>query len=151
MGYASNSAHKDDGQTMSLLTNRPRGGRPLARAETDRSRPQLLADAAALGTIVRAERVARGLSQGEMAARLGVSRGLISALEGGGRGVRMDIALRILADLGVRLLAIPEGLAEGAAIAGPEPLRPSQSPPAPEARDASGPARDGGPRSGRGP
>lgn len=104
---------------MPSPTPRARGGRPLAASEVVRGRPHAVTDMAALGALVRAERVARSLSQEEMAARLGVSRAFLSALERGGRGVRMDIVFRILADLGVRLLAISGGSVEGGADPSP--------------------------------
>lgn len=94
-------------------TNPPnRRGRPLAKAEVSTKAPMVLPDAATLGALVRAERVARGLPQTEMAARLGVSRGLMAGLERGDRGVRLDLALRVLADLGIELVAVPSGAAE---------------------------------------
>ena len=94
---------------MSDSHTQNRGGRPLARAEVSTQAPLRVQQAASLGALVRAERVGRGLNQAEMAARLGVSRGLLAGLERGDRGVRLDLVLQVLADLGIELVAIPSG------------------------------------------
>lgn len=60
-----------------------------------------------VGVLLRAERAARGLSQASMSARLGVSRQQLVALEGGAEGVAAGTLLRILADLGIVVLALP--------------------------------------------
>ena len=86
-----------------------RGGRPLATAKVSTQAPLRVQQAANLGALVRAERVGRGLNQAEMAARLGVSRGLLAGLERGDRGVRLDLVLQVLADLGIELVAFPSG------------------------------------------
>ena len=62
---------------------------------------------AEVGVLLRAERAARGLSQASMSARLGVSRQQLVALEGGAEGVAAGTLLRILADLGIVVLALP--------------------------------------------
>lgn len=62
---------------------------------------------AEVGALLRAERAARGLSQASMAARLGVSRQQLVALEGGAEGIAAGTLLRILADLGIVVLALP--------------------------------------------
>lgn len=63
---------------------------------------------AEVGTLLRADRAVRGLSQAEMAARLGVTRQHLIALEGGADGVAAGTLLRILADLGIVVLALPQ-------------------------------------------
>jgi ribosome-binding protein aMBF1 (putative translation factor) len=105
--------------TMEISERRRRAGRPLAKVEIPKDRTLSIGDAAAFGALVRAERVARGLPQGELAARLGVSRGLLAGLERGDRGVRLDLALKVLTDLGVTLVAVPSGLS--ARSPGPDP------------------------------
>jgi ribosome-binding protein aMBF1 (putative translation factor) len=96
---------------MEIPAPRRRVGRPLAKVEVPFDRAHPIGDAAAFGALVRAERVARGLPQSELAARLGVSRGLLAGLERGDRGVRLDLALQVLIDLGVTLLALPSSVA----------------------------------------
>jgi len=64
-----------------------------------------------VGVLLRAERAARGLSQASMSARLGVSRQQLVALEGGAEGVAAGTLLRILADLGIVVLALPAPVA----------------------------------------
>jgi len=88
------------------------GGRPLAQSRTNLTGPIVIADPASMGDLVRAARVFRKLSQSEMADMLGVSRGLLSGLERGERGVRIDLALKILNDLGFTLIALPPEIGE---------------------------------------
>ncbi len=57
--------------------------------------------------MLRLERSARGLTQAEMAARLGLSRQMLLALERGAEGAAIGAVLRLLADLGVVVLAFP--------------------------------------------
>jgi HTH-type transcriptional regulator/antitoxin HipB len=64
-----------------------------------------------VAALLRAERGARGLTQAEMAMRLGISRQALSALEGGAEGASAGTVLRILADLGVTVLALPAAAA----------------------------------------
>ena len=59
------------------------------------------------GALLRAERAVRGLSQADMATQLGVTRQHLIALEAGAEGVAAGSLLRILADLGVVVLALP--------------------------------------------
>jgi transcriptional regulator with XRE-family HTH domain len=87
----------------------PRGGRPLASAEVSITEPGEVSTAGSFGAMVRAARISRALPQEEMAARLGVSRGLLAGLERGDRGVRLDLALKIFEDLGFKLVALPPG------------------------------------------
>jgi transcriptional regulator with XRE-family HTH domain len=75
-----------------------------------------------VGLLLRAERAARGLTQAEMAARLGIGRQHLVALEGGAEGASAGAVLRILAELGVVVLALPEpALAEPTAAFGLPP------------------------------
>jgi transcriptional regulator with XRE-family HTH domain len=60
-----------------------------------------------LGAVVRAERLRRGLSQDAFGAMLGESRFKINTIENGSDGTAVSSVLRILVDLGVRLVAIP--------------------------------------------
>ena len=53
-----------------------------------------------VGTRVRALRHERGLTQGELARRMGVSRKWVSDLEGGKGSVAMELVLRAVAVLG---------------------------------------------------
>ena len=70
-------------------------------------RAHRLASMAEAGALLRAERAVRGLSQADMAAQLGVTRQHLIALEAGAEGVAAGSLLRILADLGVVVLALP--------------------------------------------
>jgi len=69
---------------------------------------------AAVGALLRAERGARVLTQADMAARLGISRQTLSALESGADGASAGLVLRLLADLGVVVLAVPAAVATDA-------------------------------------
>ena len=73
-----------------------------------------------LAAAVRGRRQDLGLSQAELAARVGVSRAWINAVEGGKPSVELGLVLRLLDDLGLRLeLAGPTGrgdLAQGRVI-----------------------------------
>jgi transcriptional regulator with XRE-family HTH domain len=60
-----------------------------------------------VGALLRLERASRGLSQADMAARLGISRQTLVALEAGAEGTAAGTLLRILTDLGVVLIALP--------------------------------------------
>lgn len=60
-----------------------------------------------VGALLRAERAARALSQVDMAVRLGISRQSLIALEAGAEGIAAGTLLRILADLGVVVVAFP--------------------------------------------
>ena len=60
-----------------------------------------------IGALLRAERASRGLSQADMAARLGVSRQMLVSLEAGAEGTAAGTLLRILTDLGIVLIALP--------------------------------------------
>ena len=87
---------------------KPRTGRPLPRPDPDAlRRAHRLSGMAEVGALLRAERAVRGLSQASMAARLGMSRQQLVALEGGAEGVAAGTLLRILADLGIVVLALP--------------------------------------------
>lgn len=60
-----------------------------------------------IGSLLRAERASRGLSQADMATRLGISRQTLVVLEGGAEGIGAGTLLRILTDLGIVLIALP--------------------------------------------
>lgn len=60
-----------------------------------------------VGAVVRTMR-ARALGhQAEAANRLGVSRGTLSDLEQGRGGTHLQLALRVLADLGLDVVLVP--------------------------------------------
>jgi DNA-binding XRE family transcriptional regulator len=87
---------------------RRRLGRPLPVPDaTVLSQAHRLTNTAETGALLRAERAARGLSQAEMAARLGISRQTLVGLEAGAEGTAAGTLLRILADLGIVLIAFP--------------------------------------------
>lgn len=91
-----------------MTRSRRRPGRPLPPADPEAlRRAHRLATTAEVGALLRAERAARGLSQAEMAARLGIGRQHLIALEAGAEGVAAGTLLRILGDLGVVVLAFP--------------------------------------------
>jgi transcriptional regulator with XRE-family HTH domain len=78
-----------------------------------------------VGRLLRAERAARGLTQADMAARLGISRQHLVALEGGAEGAAAGTVLRLLAELGVVVLALPQtAMADVAAALGLPPASP---------------------------
>ncbi len=88
-------------------------GRPLPVADPAAlRRGHRLTDAAEVGALLRLERSARGLTQAEMAARLGLSRQMLLALERGAEGAATGTVLRLLADLGVVVLALPAAAME---------------------------------------
>jgi DNA-binding XRE family transcriptional regulator len=90
-----------------------RPGRPLPTPDhAAQRRAHRLTDAAEVGALLRLERSARGLTQAEMAARLGLSRQLLLALERGAEGAGIGLILRLLADLGVVVLAFPPAAME---------------------------------------
>lgn len=75
------------------------------------SRPNLhirLIDAEpdSIGARIRAARLASGLSQGELAARMRVSQGRISAIELGREGISLERAGRLAVALGCKPSAI---------------------------------------------
>lgn len=60
-----------------------------------------------VGTVVRFAR-ARALGlQRDAAPRLGVSRGMLSDFEQGSGGTQLNLALRVLADLGLDVVLVP--------------------------------------------
>lgn len=71
--------------------------------------PRRVTGMADVGALLLAERLRRGLSQAEMAALLGLTRQKVQLLEAGQAGVAAETVLRVLADLGVIVLAIPSG------------------------------------------
>ena len=91
---------------------RHRLGRPLPVPDPDvLSQAHRLTGTAEIGALLRAERAARGLSQADMAARLGISRQTLVGLEAGAEGTAAGTLLRILADLGIVLMAFPAAAA----------------------------------------
>jgi DNA-binding XRE family transcriptional regulator len=100
---------------MATIPSGPRRGpgRPLPTVEPAvLQRAHRLTTPGELAQLLRAERAARALTQAEMAARLGLSRQTLLALEGGAEGVGFAIVLRVLADLGVVVLALPAAAME---------------------------------------
>lgn len=65
---------------------------------------QRITTAGQLGTIVRARRKARGLSQAEVAAKLAVSQGRLSTLEGAPEGLTLERLLAWVHLLGLELV-----------------------------------------------
>jgi DNA-binding XRE family transcriptional regulator len=89
-----------------LAKRRP--GRPLPALDPDAlSHAYRLTTTIEIGALLRTERAARGLSQADMAARLGVSRQTLVGLEAGAEGTAAGTLLRILTDLGIVLIALP--------------------------------------------
>jgi len=89
-----------------------RTGRPLPQPDPEALRQaHRLPGMAEVGILLRAERAVRGLSQASMSARLGISRQQLIALEAGAEGVAAGTLLRILADLGIVVLALPAAAA----------------------------------------
>jgi HTH-type transcriptional regulator/antitoxin HipB len=76
------------------------------------TKAHLVTTTADTGALLRSERAARGLNQADMAVRLGVSRQTLVGLEAGAEGTAACTLLRILADLGIVLIAL---LAQAAA------------------------------------
>lgn len=60
-----------------------------------------------VGTVVRAMRARMLGHQKEAADRLGVSRGMLSDFEQGHGGTQLQLALRVLADLGLDVVLVP--------------------------------------------
>jgi transcriptional regulator with XRE-family HTH domain len=58
-----------------------------------------------IGLVVKAARKARAMSQADLAKRLGVSRLWINEFEGGKPTARLDLVLRALAELDIKLTA----------------------------------------------
>ena len=69
----------------------------------------LIKDATSLGTAVRAARTSSGLSIADAALTIGVAKQTISDLEAGKPTVGIGLCLKIAAELGVSLLAVPSG------------------------------------------
>ncbi|MBA2575356.1 MAG: helix-turn-helix transcriptional regulator [Euzebyaceae bacterium] len=85
-----------------LKGKRLRGMSATERAEHDRAydAAQLAAE---VGERVRAAREAAGLSQRELAARMGTSQAAIARLEAGGVGATLTTLQRVAAALGLEL------------------------------------------------
>ena len=77
---------------------------------------------AELGAVIMAVRRARGLSQDDLAERLGVSRVWIGQVERGKTSPRLDLILRALNELEITLSVSTEGDSR-------PPQRPSSAPP----------------------
>ncbi len=60
-----------------------------------------------VGTVVRFARARTLGRQRDAASRLGVSRGMLSGLELGQGGTQLNLALRVLADLGLDVVLVP--------------------------------------------
>ena len=69
-----------------------------------RSYSPVASDAATLmGEMIRASRIERGINATDLAARAGVSRGLLARVEGGDMGVAIGAVFEIAAVLGIPL------------------------------------------------
>lgn len=66
--------------------------------------------AALLGEMIRAARISRRMSMGELAVRAGVSRGLVARVEAGDMGAAIGAAFEMAAVLGVPLFETEPGL-----------------------------------------
>ncbi|WP_336055509.1 helix-turn-helix transcriptional regulator [Nitratireductor sp. CH_MIT9313-5] len=74
--------------------------------------------------MLRAARVALGLSQAELAIRAGVSRQTIVRLEAGGKGVALDVVDRVRAALErAGIIFLPASSEHGPAVAVRRPRR----------------------------
>lgn len=87
---------------------------------------------AALAQLVHDLRIGTGLSQGELAARVGTTSSVVARLEeGGGAGNRLDTLARIAVALGRHLvLSMPEaipGPSDGAVVVGCDDARPTDA------------------------
>ena len=77
-------------------------------------------DARDLGRVIRRARVERGLTQAELAERLGVNRMTVSRLEAG-EAVSMETALRALSESGYAVAVAPKFSTLHLVDAGEEP------------------------------
>lgn len=68
-----------------------------------------------LAATVRGRRLDLGLTQGEVAARAGVSRQWLSGLEGGKAGAEIGLVLRVVDALGLRMELRTAGATEATA------------------------------------
>lgn len=75
--------------------------------QQERTRVRQIADAVGLGEVLKTERLRRGVSQEEFGALLGLTRQKIRLIEAGDPGVAVGTVLRALADVGIRLIAVP--------------------------------------------
>lgn len=71
------------------------------------SKVRQIADPLGLGAVVKAERLRRGASQEEFGALVGLTRQRVRLIEAGDPGIAVGTILRVLADVGIRLVAIP--------------------------------------------
>jgi transcriptional regulator with XRE-family HTH domain len=71
------------------------------------SRVRQIADPVGLGAVVKTERLRRGASQEEFGALVGLTRQMVRLIEAGDPGIAVGTVLRVLADVGIRLVAIP--------------------------------------------
>ncbi len=95
-------------------------GRPLPASDPAAlGQPRRLSSMVEVGSLLRAERAARRLTQAAMAAQLGIGRQTLIALESGAEGASAGMVLRILTDLGVTIVALPA--AAGDPESAPEP------------------------------
>jgi DNA-binding XRE family transcriptional regulator len=94
--------------TTKPTSTRSRPGRPLPVLDPGAlSRAYRLTTMVEVGALLRVERASRGLSQADMATRLGISRQTLVGLEAGAEGTAAGPLLRILMDLGIVLIALP--------------------------------------------
>ena len=71
------------------------------------SRVRQVVDPVGLGAVVKAERLRRGVSQEEFGAVVGLTRQMVRLIEAGEPGIAVGTVLRVVADVGIRLVAIP--------------------------------------------
>lgn len=88
----------------------------------DGTSPMFIRRAGDVGALVRSQRKAANLTQGELAERLGTSQRWVSELERGKATIELEMALRALTALGVTLSAAPPS---SEAPAGEAKLKPS--------------------------
>ncbi|MFL5287595.1 MAG: helix-turn-helix transcriptional regulator [Rhodopila sp.] len=75
--------------------------------QKDEVRVRQVVDAEDLGAMLKAERIRRGASQDELGALVGLTRQKIQQIEAGHPGIAVSTVLRVLADLGIQIIAVP--------------------------------------------
>lgn len=77
---------------------------------------QLTRSAAQIGNIVKRRRQAAGLTQSDLAARLGVRQATVSSVEAGGEGTKLSTLLDLLGALDLELTVAPRSEGHSAAL-----------------------------------
>lgn len=77
---------------------------------------QLARSAAQIGNIVKCRRQAAGLTQSDLAARLGVRQATVSSVEAGGQGTKISTLLDLLGALDLELMVAPRSEGQSAAL-----------------------------------